>query len=67
MKVGVGILGKIVVDGEVDTFDIDTTAKNVGGDTDALVEFLEFLVTLDAVDRIRGLLNSFGVPTYRSS
>ena len=49
MQVRVSIAGQIVVDGQVDTLDIDTTAKDVGGDADTLVEFLELLVALDAV------------------
>ena len=49
VQVGVGIGGQIVVDGQVDTLNIDTTAEDVGGDTDTLVEFLELLVTFDTV------------------
>ena len=47
MKVGVSIAREIVVDGEVDTLDIDTTTEDVSSDTDTLVELLELLVTLD--------------------
>lgn len=47
VQVGVGIGGEIVVDGQVDTLDIDTTTEDVSGDTDTLVELLELLVTLD--------------------
>jgi hypothetical protein len=47
VQVGVGIGGQIVVDSQVDTLDIDTTTKDVSGNTDTLVEFLEFLVALD--------------------
>jgi hypothetical protein len=47
MKIRVGISCKIVVDGEVDLLDIDTTTEDVSGDTDTLVELFEFLVTLD--------------------
>lgn len=49
VKVGIGIGGQVVVDGKVDTFDIDTTPENVGGDTDTFVEFLELLVAFDTV------------------
>jgi hypothetical protein len=52
VQVGVGIGGKIVVNGKVDTLDIDTTAEDISGDTDTLVELLELLVALDT----RGLL-----------
>ena len=49
MQVGVGITGEIVVDGQVDTLNIDTTAEDISGDTDTLVELLELLVALDTV------------------
>ena len=48
VKVGIGIRRQIVVDGQVDTLDIDTTAKDVSGNADALVEVLELLVASDA-------------------
>lgn len=47
VKVAVSIAGKIVVDGQVDTLNVDTTAEDVGGDTDTLLELLELLVALD--------------------
>jgi hypothetical protein len=47
VQVGVSISGKIVVDSQVDTLDIDTTTEDVGGDTDTLVELLELLVAFD--------------------
>ena len=50
VEVGVGVRRQIVVDGEVDALDIDTTTKDIGGDTDALVELLELLVTTDTDD-----------------
>lgn len=52
VEVGIGIRGEIVVDGQVDTLDIDTTAEDVGGDTDTLVELLELLVALDTVGKL---------------
>lgn len=48
VEVGVGISGQIVVNGKVDTFDINTTTEDVSGDTDTLVELLELLVAFDA-------------------
>lgn len=48
VKIGVGIGRQIVVDGQVDTLDINTTAENVGGNADTLVEFLELLVAFNA-------------------
>lgn len=50
VQVGAGISRQVVVDGQVDTLDIDTTSKNVGGDTDALLELLELLVAADTID-----------------
>lgn len=49
VKVWVGVSGEIVVDGKVDTLNIDTTTKHISGDTDTLVEFLEFFVTFDSI------------------
>jgi hypothetical protein len=49
MKIGVGVLGEIVVDGQVDLLDIDTTTEDIGSNADTLVEVLELLVALDAV------------------
>jgi hypothetical protein len=67
VKVRVGIAGKIVVDGKVDTLDIDTTTKDVGSDTDTLVELLELLVALDtgSLSASIGLVEI--LDTYRSS
>lgn len=47
MKVRGSVSRQIVVDGEVDTFDIDTSSEDVSSDADSLVEFLEFLVAFD--------------------
>ncbi len=52
MEVGVGVTGKIVVDGQVNPLNIDTTSKNIGGDTDTLLEVLERLVALDTVSSL---------------
>jgi hypothetical protein len=47
VEVRAGVVGKVVVDGQVDTLDVDTTAENVSGNTDALLELLELLVATD--------------------
>lgn len=47
MEVGVGIGWQVVIDGEVDSFDVDTSTEHIGGNTDSFVELLEFLVALD--------------------
>lgn len=47
VKVRIGVGGKIVVNCQVDTLNIDTTAEDISGNTDALVEVLELLVAFD--------------------
>jgi hypothetical protein len=47
VEIRVGIRRQIVVDGEVDTLDINTTAKHISSDADSLLEFLELLVAAD--------------------
>lgn len=47
VEVGIGISRQVVVDGQVDTLDIDTTAEDISGNANTLVEFLEFLVAFD--------------------
>jgi hypothetical protein len=49
MKIGVSITRKIVVDSKVNTLDINTSTKNVSGDTNTLVKFFELLVPLNAI------------------
>lgn len=49
VQVRVGVGRQVVVDGQVDTLDINTTTEDIGGDTDTLVELLELFVALDAV------------------
>lgn len=60
MEISVLILGHVVVNDYVHTFKIDTSAKQVGGNQDSLVEFLERLVLLDsggglAMQKAKGL------------
>jgi len=50
LQVRVSITWEVIVDGQVDTLDINTTTEDVSGDTDTLVEFLEFLVALDTIE-----------------
>lgn len=49
VQVGIRIGGKIVVDGQVDTLDINTTSEHIGSNADTLVELLEFLVAFDTI------------------
>jgi hypothetical protein len=50
VKVRVGVGRHIVVDGQIDALNIDTTTKNISCDANALVEVLELLVAADAGD-----------------
>jgi hypothetical protein len=50
VQVGAGISRQIVVDGQVDTLDIDTTSKDVSGNADTLLELLELLVAADTLE-----------------
>ena len=45
MKVGVSVLGHVVVEDNVDSLNVHTTAKQVGGDQDSLLEIFELLVS----------------------
>lgn len=47
MQVTVRIWGTIVVDDDVDTFDINTTAEDIGGDKDTLFEGFEGGISVD--------------------
>jgi hypothetical protein len=68
MEIRVGLVGHIVVDSDVDTLDVDTATKDVGGDTDAGLELLELPVTLDTVgSQSQSQPCEFLQNTYRSS
>lgn len=47
MEVRVSVRGHVVVNGQVDALDVDTTTEDVGRNTDSLVELLELLVPTD--------------------
>jgi hypothetical protein len=49
VKVRVSIAWEVIVDGKVDTFNINTTTEHIGGHADSLVELLEFFVALDTI------------------
>mmetsp|Transcript_36516 Transcript_36516/g.72731 ORF Transcript_36516/g.72731 Transcript_36516/m.72731 type:complete len:361 (-) Transcript_36516:1523-2605(-) len=49
VEVGVGRVGHVVVDDDVDTLDVDAAAPDVRRDEDAVLEVLEVLVHLDAL------------------
>jgi hypothetical protein len=52
VEIGVSISGEIVVNGQVDTLNIDTTSKDISSNTDTLVEFFELLVALDTISSL---------------
>jgi len=45
VKVGVGILGHVVIEDNVNSLDIHTTAEQVGSNQDTLLEVLELLIS----------------------
>jgi len=48
VEVGIGVLGHVVVDDDIHSFNINTSSKEVGSDHDTRVEFLELLVSLNS-------------------
>ena len=49
VEVAVSVGRQVVVDGQVDTLNVNTTTEDVGGDTDTLLKLLELLVALDTL------------------
>lgn len=49
MQVLVSLVWQVIVDGQVDSLDIDTSTENISGDTNTLVELLEGLVSGDSL------------------
>lgn len=49
MEIGIGIARQIIINGEVNTLDVDSTAENIGSNTYTLVEFLEFFIAFDTI------------------
>ena len=45
MKVGVSVLGHVVVEHNVDSLNVHATAEEIGGHEDSLLEILELLVS----------------------
>lgn len=52
VQVRVGVTRHVVVDGQVDALNVDTTTEDIGGNADPLVELLELLVAADTVRRL---------------
>jgi hypothetical protein len=57
VEVGVGIFGHVIVEHNVDTLNVHTTTKQVGGNQDSLLEILELLVTSQPANKIKNLEN----------
>lgn len=49
VEIRVGVRWQIVVDGKVNALDVNATTKDIGGDANPLVEFLELFVAFDTV------------------
>jgi hypothetical protein len=49
VQVRISIAWEIIVDSQVDTLDINTTAKDIGGYTNPLIKLLKLLVALDTI------------------
>ena len=67
MEVRVSVSWEIIIDGQVDTLDIDSAPKNVGGDTNTLVELFELLVALDTSFPLDSIRRTIMGVHYRSS
>lgn len=44
MKIGVGRLGHVVIDDDIDSRDINSSSKEIGSHHDSLLEFFKFFV-----------------------
>ena len=67
MKVAVSVGRAIVVDYDVDTFNIDTTTEDVCGDEDTLLKRLERRVALDTTRIPSEPINSHTVSIKRTA
>jgi hypothetical protein len=64
VQVGVRVGGKVVVDSQVDTLDIDTTSKDISSDTDTLVELFELLIPGNTEGKLVPWLMNIGVEKH---
>lgn len=51
MEISVSAIRKIVVDGQVDSLNINTTTEDVCGNANTLVEIFELLVSFDTAQK----------------
>ena len=56
MEIRVGVGRRIVVDDNVDTFDVDTTSEDVGRDEDTFLKVLELFIARDTTMVVRHAL-----------
>ena len=49
MQVGVRVFGHVIIEHDVDLLNVDTSAKDLSGDQDTVLEGLESFVDLDSV------------------
>lgn len=52
VQVRIGVGRKIIIDRQIYTLDINTTSKDIRGNADTLVEFLEFFVSFDPAQKV---------------
>lgn len=67
VEVRVRLVRHVVIDGDVNALNIDTTAEDVSRDTDTGLELLELLVALDAallLDAEHQLWNEYNLPLF---
>ena len=49
MQVRIRVFGHVIIEHDVDLLNVDTSAKDLGGDQDTVLEGLESFVDLDSV------------------
>ena len=49
MQVGVRVFGHVIIEHDIDLLNVDTSAKDLSGDQDTVLEGLESFVDLDSV------------------
>lgn len=67
MQVAVGIRRAIIVDNDVHSFDIDTTAENISCNKDTLLKSLERRVAADTAQGVNSKHIRIDLRAYRSS
>lgn len=54
MQVAISVTRSVVVDNDIDSFDIDATAEDVSGNKDTLLEILELRITGNTMTMLDG-------------